>query len=128
MTPNQKKTVREITERWHNGGAGRTTEQATFDIGFLTGVIFDLAQQLQAREKTMYVSPPYLHTLTELLAWPPYPRGVNVVRFERFADFINDLKFRLKAADRVGALDALVSQEIRMMDLPEEDVFDVSKP
>lgn len=76
--------------------------------------------------KKIFVSPHYLAILSMVLSQGLHP--VNVMSFESFADFLNHVKFRLKEQDRIGALDALVSEEVRMMDLAQEEVFHVSNP
>jgi len=49
LTDNQQKRIVEITKRWAEGGAGRSLPQAIEDMGFLTGVIYDLEEQLRAK-------------------------------------------------------------------------------
>lgn len=48
MTEDQKKRFREISQRWHNAERtdNRQTAQAIYDIGFLSGVIFELEEQI----------------------------------------------------------------------------------
>ncbi len=48
MTAEQKKNIETITRRWHNAEQvdNRKISQAIFDIGYLTGVIFYLEEQL----------------------------------------------------------------------------------
>lgn len=47
MTVDQHKVFLEITKRWKSGEA-IPREQATWDIGFLSGIIMDLQSQLPA--------------------------------------------------------------------------------
>ncbi len=49
MTVNQKQKIIEITRRWASGGGGHSLEQAIEDMGFLTGVIYDLQEQINAK-------------------------------------------------------------------------------
>lgn len=77
-------------------------------------------------DNKIFVSPHYLAILSMVLSQGLHP--VDVMSFDNFVDFLNHVKFRLKEQDRIGALDALVSEEVRMMDLAEEDVFNVSNP
>ncbi len=48
MTESQRKKLEEISKRWHNAEKtdNRQISQAIFDIGFLSGIILYLEEQL----------------------------------------------------------------------------------
>ena len=47
LTLEQVDLLKKIHDRWHNGEPGRTLHQATFDIGYLSGIIALLEEQLE---------------------------------------------------------------------------------
>ena len=78
-------------------------------------------------DQRIYVSAAYLFTLARLLDQGLYA-GRHVIRFNDFADFLNQIKDRLPVIDRHYVLEALIREELRMLETPEEEILDVTTP
>jgi hypothetical protein len=51
LSPHQKNLFDDVSRRWHTTSwAGLTVQQATMDIGVLSGIIVDLDEQLNSKQ------------------------------------------------------------------------------